>query len=170
MKPFIFKILAPAFLIGLLAGGTLAPRPALAIGGNEEEPTASDATRQQYETAKSAIDAGRYSVAIPILQNIVKVEPKNANAWNLLAFSNRKLKKYDAALGFYRTALALDPEHLGAHEYLGELYLATGDLKSALTLRDRLQDLCRGGCEELDDLDKAITAFRKSGGKAESGS
>ena len=35
------------------------------------------------------------------------------------------------AYGFYREALAIDPNLRGAKEYLGEFYLQIGDLKKA---------------------------------------
>lgn len=138
----------------------LMPQAVYAVGGDEEEPASSESSKIQYQTAKRAIDAGRYNIAVPILEKLVKAEPRNANGWNLLAYSNRKLKNYDKALAQYRSALAVDSKHLGAHEYLGELYLAKGDFKSAMSIRKRLALLCAGGCSELVDLDKAIAAYR----------
>lgn len=155
-EPRLFLAAAAIALTAL----ALAPMPAAAIGGEEETPAATPAMTRQYETAKRAIDAKRYRVAIPILQDVIRAEPKNANAYNLLAYSERKLGDLDKAFGHYRIALTLDPEHRGAHEYLGELYLTRGDLGSAETMRERLSQLCRGECEELEDLDKAIAAFK----------
>jgi tetratricopeptide (TPR) repeat protein len=158
--PLSLKLSRCAIMLTVAAGLAFTSHTAYAVGGDEETPTSSETSKIEYQTAKRAIDAGRYNIAIPILEKLVKAEPRNANGWNLLAYSNRKLKKYDKALAQYRTALAIDSKHLGAHEYLGELYLALGDFKSAMSIRKRLALLCARGCSELVDLDKAIAAYR----------
>ena len=150
-----------AGLAAVLALAVAVPTsPALAVGGDDELGDLAPSAKAQYENAKREVDRGRYARAIPMLERVVKAEPANANAHNLLAFSHRKLGRYDKALALYRTALALDPRHRGAHEYLGELYLAKGDLASAEQMRARLAGLCGGACEELADLDRAIAAFK----------
>lgn len=157
---------APALLGGaviavLIALFAAAPRPALAVGGFEPAPTQSNAVESQYQRARELIDAGKPAEAVPVLEAVIEAEPGNANAWNLLAFANRKLDKLDLSLEQYRKALALDPEHRGAHEYLGELYLRKGDLPAAEKMRASLARLCVAGCEELEELDEAIAAFKK---------
>ena len=73
-----------------------------------------------FPRAKKLVDAKNFTAAIPILKKVVKSQPKNADAWNLLAYSNRKLEKFDVALVQYQEALKLQPTHKGANEYLGE--------------------------------------------------
>ncbi len=63
-----------------------------------------------------------------------------------------------SALTYYTKALALDPDHKGAREYLGELYVETGQLDKAKEQLVVLTRLCPTGCEELEDLQKAIAA------------
>jgi Gamma-glutamyltranspeptidase len=53
-------------------------------------------------------------------------------------------------------ALAIKPEHRGAHEYIGEAYLMVGDVASAQKHLDALRSICLLPCEELQDLQKAI--------------
>ena len=86
-------------------------------------------------------------------------DSQNADAWNFLGFSHRNLKSYDQALDAYQKALAIDPEHRGANEYLGELDLRTGDLAKAKERLEKQDDACIFGCEEFDDLKQAIKAF-----------
>ena len=112
--------------------------------------------------AEKAVKAGNYNRAIELLQKVVAGDSQNANAWNYLGFSQRKLKKFDQALGAYQKALAIDPEHRGANEYLGELYLQTGNLAKAKERLKKLDDVCTFGCEELDDLKQAIKAYEAS--------
>ena len=68
------------------------------------------------------------------------------------------------AFDYYRRALAIEPRHLGANEYLGELYLETGELAKA---EERLRELaiaCPSGCEERDELSEAIDAYKAERG------
>ena len=112
--------------------------------------------------AEIAIEAGDYSRAIGLLEKVIASDPQNADAWNFLGFSQRNLKRLDQALDAYRKALAIDPEHLGANEYLGELYLQTGDLEKAKERLEKLDDVCTFGCDEFDDLKQAIKAYEAS--------
>jgi tetratricopeptide (TPR) repeat protein len=81
---------------------------------------------------------------------------QNADVYNLLGFSLRNGGDYQSAYTFYRKALEFDPEHKGALEYLGELYVKTGEVTKAQENVVRLKQLCPQGCEELEDLEKAI--------------
>ncbi len=137
--------------------------------GDFDDPPAASSESPQYSTARRAIEQGRYAVAIPLLEQVIKDEPRNAGAFNYLAFAHRKLGRLGVAYDLYKKALAIDPEHRGAHEYLGELYLQRGDLASAEKMLARLDSLCFFGCEEYTDLKKAIAAF-KAGKKPDSGS
>jgi len=109
--------------------------------------------------AETAIEAGDYNRAIGLLEKVIADDPQNADAWNFLGFSQRNLKRLDQALDAYRKALAIDPEHLGANEYLGELYLQTGDLAKAKERLEKLDDACMFGCDEFDDLQQAIEEY-----------
>ena len=46
-------------------------------------------------------------------------------------YSHRHLKQFDLAFKHYKRAIELEPRHRGAHEYVGEAYLMTGELASA---------------------------------------
>ncbi len=69
-------------------------------------------------------------------------------------------KRFDLAFKHYRQAIVLDPRHRGAHEYIGETYLITGDLAGAEKHLLALREICLLPCEELDDLERAVKAFR----------
>ena len=83
-------------------------------------------------------------------------EPANADAQNLLGFAYRNQKKYDLAFRHYREALRLDPKHKGAHEYIGETYLLTGDKAKAQEHLAALERICGKSCEEYEDLARAV--------------
>jgi tetratricopeptide (TPR) repeat protein len=75
---------------------------------------------------------------------------------------------YQESYGYYQKALAIDPEHRQALEYLGELYLQTDRLTEAEQTLERLSDVCGFfGCSEKNDL-KAAIEFYKAGNKSSS--
>ena len=112
-----------------------------------------------YENGVKAVKAADYRTAIMLLNKVVAAKPKDADAWNYIGFSNRKLKRFDKALNAYQKALSIDPDHRGANEYLGELYLQTDDLANARKRLEKLNNICTFGCEEYDDLKAAIAAY-----------
>jgi len=103
------------------------------------------------------VDSGDYATALPMLAALTRAQPDSANAWNLYGFTNRKLGHFDEAAAAYDTALRLNPEHRGALEYQGELFLQTGQPDKARANAARLQELC-GSCEEYEDLAAALKA------------
>jgi tetratricopeptide (TPR) repeat protein len=111
-----------------------------------------------FERAKAQQD---WAGAAAVAREAVARAPDNAEYHNRYAFALRKGPKPDMDLVFkhYREALRLQPEHRGAHEYIGEAYLMVGDpvrAKEHLAVLDRL---CLFGCEEYDDLKKAVAAY-----------
>ena len=106
---------------------------------------------------RAKIKVKDFSGAIADLRKIADTT-QHADVYNLLGFSLRKSGDYKAAYTFYRKALDFDPNHKGAHEYLGELYAETGELAKAKGMLVKLEKLCPQGCEEREDLEKAIAA------------
>jgi tetratricopeptide (TPR) repeat protein len=94
--------------------------------------------------AVQAIDAKEYARAIPMLEEVVTRLPDNADAYNWLAYATRKNGDPAASIPLYQKALAIDPKHRGAHEYIGEAYLMLNDLpkttKSAARRRARARN------------------------------
>ena len=58
-------------------------------------------------------------------QRLIDKGVQHADVYNLLGFSLRKSGDLETAYTFYKKALDFDPEHKGALEYLGELYVET---------------------------------------------
>jgi hypothetical protein len=65
------------------------------------------------------------------------------------------------AIGHYQQALMLNPRHRSAHEHLGEAHLVLGDPATAEQHLARLEDICLIGCEEYDDLKRAIAGYKR---------
>jgi tetratricopeptide (TPR) repeat protein len=116
-----------------------------------------------YKTAETLIKEEKYVEAIAALNALGK--PDDADVLNLLGYAHRKLGKLDEGIVFYTKALAVNPQHRGAHEYLGEAYLIKNDLKRAEELYVKLKDICGFfGCEEASELSEAIESFKKKQG------
>ena len=129
---------------------------AIAVGSSSSSTKPRDG---YYEQGVKAVKSAEYNDAIKLFNKVIAANPADADAWNYLGFSNRKLKNFDQALSAYQKALAIDPKHRGANEYLGELYLQTDDLEKARERLKKLDDICFFGCEEFDDLKAAILAY-----------
>ncbi len=93
--------------------------------------------------------------------------PANAEYHNLYAYTTRRGPKPDMDLVFreYAEALRLRPDYRGAHEYVGEAWLMTGNLPKAQEQLATLDRLCTFGCEEYTKLKNAIAAYQRAGGK-----
>ena len=119
-----------------------------------------------FDLGEKAVKAKDFERALSLFKKVVRSDPGNADAWNYIGFSHRKLDQLDRALPAYQKALAIDPDHRGANEYLGELYLKTGDLGKARQRLKKLAALCTFGCGEYDDFKRAIKTYearRKKG-------
>lgn len=133
-------------------------------GGSSDGSGGSDNISQAFVAAKAAVDAGDYEDAIRKLTILVTDEPGNADAHNYLGYSNRKLGRMDQARNWYEKALDIDSRHLGANEYLGELYVQTGEMDKAAAQLDILDGLCFFGCPEFDQLKRSIADAKKRAG------
>lgn len=113
-----------------------------------------------YVEAEREIRNGNYREAVKLLEVVLEGQPRNADALNNMGFSQRKLGNFEQAFAFYHQALAVEPDHPEAHEYLGEAYLETDDPAMAEQHLAKLETICGTGCEEYQELKAAIDAFR----------
>ena len=104
-------------------------------------------------SVRAKIKAKDFKGAIAELTPMLAGHP-HAEVYNLMGFGLRKTGDYQQAYTFYRKALDFDPEHKSALEYLGELYVETGQIEKATENLALLKKLCPGGCEELSDLNR----------------
>ena len=86
-------------------------------------------------------------------------KPNKADTLNYLGFTTRKLGDYEGGEKYYLQGLALEPNHIGINEYLGELYVVTNRIDLA---KERLNILENCDCEEYDELKKIIAGTKKS--------
>lgn len=141
-------------IFSLIAMLLLAPA-ALAAGGYDE-----DSDSPWAAATRKAIDAKDWAGAINLLERDVAGNIATADTYNYLGYAHRKLGQYDAAFKHYGQALKMNPDHRGAHEYVGEAYLAVGNVEMAKKHLAELDRICFFGCKEFDDLKAAVAAYR----------
>jgi len=115
---------------------------------------------KKYEQ-KGKIDKAnkRYEKALKLLVKSNKKKPNNADTLNYLGFTTRKLGNYEKGEKYYLEGLAIEPNHEGINEYLGELYVATNRIDLA---NERLEILKDCNCEEYQELKEIIDGTKKS--------
>ena len=118
-----------------------------------------------YTAGVKAIEGEQYAAAISLLQKAIARDGTNPDALNWLAYAVRRNGDPAGAIPIYQKALALDPKHRGAHEYIGEAYLTLDNLPKAKEHLARLDKLCFFPCSQYRDLKKAVEAYESSGGR-----
>ena len=121
----------------------------------------------KLEQAREAIGNKDWGRAQEAMRDLVARNPQNAGYHNLFAYSMRMGPKPSMDLVFrhYNEALRLDPKHRGAHEYIGEAYLMSGNVAKAKEHLAQLDRLCTFGCEEYTRLKKDIAAYEQQHAK-----
>jgi Flp pilus assembly protein TadD len=145
---------------------TLPMSAALADGGGSSDPPSLD---PQYQEAVNLIKAEQFPLAIKALEAYVARVRNDASAENWLGYAYRKSGKLEPAFVHYNKALKLDPQHRGAHEYIGEAYLMAGNLAKAEEHLKILNKLCWVHCEEQEDLKAAVAAYKAKNGNVTTG-
>ena len=123
--------------------------------------SASEQVTKLYNKAYELVYNKKFDKSIKLLEKIAKrkdLGEKKADVYNLLGFSYRKHSEpdLDKALESYKIALETNPEHLGAHEYLGELYITLGNMNKANEMLDNLEKIAGTSSMEYIKLKKAI--------------
>ena len=132
---------------------------------NSDSTTTSDQINSLYELAEKHIYNKKYDKSLKLLKKLTKREDlgtRRADIYNLLCFSYRKLDnpELDKSFAAYMMALEIDPEHAGAHEYLGELYLMRDQKNQAMRMLSKLENLVGKNAEEYKDLLQAIENYQ----------
>jgi tetratricopeptide (TPR) repeat protein len=115
----------------------------------------------EFAAGKKALVAEDWDAAITTLKTAALRDPRNADIQNYIGYAYRRLRQLGPAIGHYQQALMLNPRHRSAHEHLGEAYLVLGEPATAEQHLAALEDICLIGCDEYDDLKRAIAAYKK---------
>ncbi len=128
---------------------------------NNSSVSASEQVTKLYNKAYELVYDKKFDKSIKLLEKIAKrkdLGEKKADVYNLLGFSYRKHSEpdLDKALESYKIALEINPKHLGAHEYLGELYITLGNMNKANEMLNSLEKISGTSSMEYIKLKKAI--------------
>jgi tetratricopeptide (TPR) repeat protein len=155
----------PFAALGVLASLALLAPQAQAADTTPEPPPPprySAPAAAPLASAQAHIRAARWPEALAELRRL-NLE-RDADWNNLMGYALRKQATPDlaGAQRFYDAALRIDPNHLGALEYVGELALTKNDLPAAEAYLARLQRACgiANPCEPLETLKKAIAGHK----------
>jgi tetratricopeptide (TPR) repeat protein len=107
-----------------------------------------------YEQGRALALAGHYENALEALMAVRNKD--DANVLTYIGYATRKMGKVDEGIAWYRKALAIDPNNIHTHEYLGEGYVAAGRNDLADVELARLESLCGRSCEQFEALAAAI--------------
>ncbi|MDC3122618.1 tetratricopeptide repeat protein [Alphaproteobacteria bacterium] len=115
----------------------------------------------EFHKAKKLIYKKKYKKGLDILKSIEEESPfgyTSADLYNYMGFASRKQKipNYKEAENYYLKALSFDKDHIGALEYLGELYVETDRRDEALVLLDRIKTVSGDSSSEYKDLNKLL--------------
>lgn len=154
------KELVLASLILLTSASTLA-MPAEDHWSTESDPEIA----ARLEEAVRLIEAEEFAEALPVLERLIFELPASADVYNMLGFAYRKTGDLEKSAPAYKRALYLKPDHLGALEYQGELFLLQGNVEAAERNLTLIEEHCAFPCEERDELAEAIAAWKAENGR-----
>lgn len=160
------------FVVGLCAAGFLAAAvPAFAIDDeprkidcrkpeNKKKPACKPHHADDQEIINGAYwlaHTGKLKESLALLATAQNQE--NPRYLNAMGFATRKLGDVDAALPYYARALEIEPDYVQAREYLGEAFLAKGDVVHAGEQLAEIERRCGADCVSFAALKQQIAKF-----------
>ena len=158
-KYFVILCTLILFSTNLLAAGSSNDTPSEVKSDYDKAVTHVKAAKKYEKKGKIEKANKRYEKAQKLLIKSNDKTPNNADTLNYLGFTTRKLGDYVGGEKYYLQGLAIEPNHIGINEYLGELYVATNRINLA---KERLKIIENCKCEEYNELKEIINGTKKS--------
>jgi Flp pilus assembly protein TadD len=117
-----------------------------------EAPVSAD--EQLYADGKAQAEAGQYDLAIATLSKITNQD--DPKVLNYIGYSHRKAGRLEIAIVTYKKAIGLDPGFVQARAYLGEGYIALGQMGLAKAELAEIKTRCGESCPEYQQLAEAL--------------
>ncbi len=141
--------------------GPAKPRVDCSIAKNKTKPECKDrhsaADDEIINGAYWLAHTGKFKESLALLATVANKE--NPRALNAMGFATRKLGDVEGALPFYTRALAIQPDYVQAREYMGEAFLAKGDLARAREQLGEIAQRVGTGSISFANLNREIAAF-----------
>ncbi|WP_213980087.1 tetratricopeptide repeat protein [Sphingomonas sp. dw_22] len=138
---------AAALVVLTVSTGLMAQRP------DDQIDPKSLALLQQ---ARAAQAAGNLDGANDLLESALAVDPRNREAFVVLAEIARGTGLPGKAIRLYREALTLEPNDLAALRGQGEAMVAKGAVERAKENLAKIKTICNGACNDANTLAAAI--------------
>lgn len=150
-------------LLPILVSALLTAQPLFSAGSYSSDTSAAvtSSAKDPFTAVYQLIDLKKFSEAHSALE-LLDVPSKQADKFNLLGFTARKSGDYVSAATFYEKALSIDPKHVRALEYQGELFLQLGQFSNAEDNLDKIKKICWLPCKEEKLLAEAIELAMKN--------
>ena len=160
IKKIFVILIFTLFTTNSFSAGSSSDSTSTKVKSNYDKAVESIKFAKKYE-AKGKLEKAkkRYAKAQKLLLKSNSKKPNQADTLNYLGFTTRKLGDYENGEKYYLQGLAIEPNHIGINEYLGELYVATNRLDLA---KERLKILENCNCEEYTELKQIINGTKKS--------
>jgi tetratricopeptide (TPR) repeat protein len=126
-----FSLVASALLISGCSAMPGGMRPIMTVDGQRMD------FGDPLERGRGLVASGQYGLAIDALSEVVRTDPQNVKALNLLAVTYAHLKRFDLADRYHEQALLIDPNSVAALNNLGYSYLVRGNAARAIGLLER---------------------------------
>ena len=130
---------------------------------NTKTPSSRDTSEADITIDKSLIsnliNQGKYEEAKQNLLVIIKNDEEDAEAYNLLGYTERQLQNYISAIKFYKKALTINNDFIGAHHYIAMAYLELDDIEKAKYHLNQLDLICLFGCKDYFEVKNKIEFY-----------
>ncbi|MEM7256505.1 MAG: tetratricopeptide repeat protein, partial [Pseudomonadota bacterium] len=113
----------------------------------------------RMKTAIEAMSAGRYTIALSVLDQLVDEHPDFAEAWNRRATVHYLLGNYEQSLEDIEQTLLLEPRHFGALSGVGLIMLQVGDNEKAMHAFEKVLEISpknMSAAKSIEDLEKKL--------------
>lgn len=107
---------------------------------------------QLLAEGRAARAAGNLDGATDVLETAVAVDPRNRQAFIVLAEVAETRGLPGKAIRLYREALTLEPNDVAALKGQGEAFVAKGAVSVARGNLAKIKTLCKAGCPEANQL------------------
>ena len=163
LLPAIKRRLYMKKLTSIVVATLLLSQPLFAAGGYSSgtSSASTNTSKDPLAAVYQLIEAKKFAEAHKALE-ILNVPTKQADKFNLLGFTARKSGDLEKARAYYKRALEINPKHVRALEYQGELFLQLGKLADAKQNLEKIQRICWLPCDEEKQLEEAIKLALKN--------
>ncbi len=156
MWGLVFATTLPAVGTSSGGGSSSSGSSSGSASSTSKSPISAFTAVEWYEKGFEASEAEKYAEAIQSFKNAVALDPKYAEAYNMLGFCTRKTGNARGAFPYYEKALSLRPDFPEAREYYGEAQLQAGNVAKAV---QQYLILYKAGSEEAAELLEKIDEY-----------